>query len=86
MAERINNIMKNNALLRAILYFFIAALPALITDLGQFRSFSEISQVTAVIMMSNFILQGIIAVRAFLDQSISRNSDKKNNKVELING
>ena len=86
MAERINNIMKNNALLRAILYFFIAALPALITDLGQFRSFSEISQVTAVIMMSNFILQGIIAVRAFLDQSISRNSDKRNNKVELING
>jgi hypothetical protein len=86
MAERINNIMKNNALLRAILYFFIAALPALITDLGQFRSFGEISQVTAVIIMANFILQGIIAVRAFLDQSISRNSDKKNNKVELING
>jgi len=86
MAERINNIMKNNALLRAILYFLIAALPALITDLGQFRSFSEISQVTAIIIMANFILQGIIAVRAFLDQSISRNSDKRNNKVELING
>ena len=86
MAERINNIMKNNALLRATLYFFIAALPALITDLSQFRSFSEISQVTAVIMMANFILQGIIAVRAFMDQSISRNSDRKTNKVELING
>jgi hypothetical protein len=85
MSERINNIMKNNALLRAILYFFIAALPALITDLGQYKAFGEISQVTAVIMAINFLLQGLIAVRAFMDQSISRNSEKKNNKVELIN-
>lgn len=85
MTEKINNIMRDNALIRACLYFFIAAIPAFITDISQFKTFSEISQTTLVIIIANFILQGLIAVRAFIDQSISRSSEKKK-KVELING
>lgn len=78
--------MKDCAWVRAGLYFFIAAIPALITDISQFKSFSEISQVGIVVIVANFLLQGLIAVRAFIDQSISRTQkEKKEKKVELIN-
>jgi len=86
VTDRINIFMRDNALIRALLYFFIAAIPALITDISQFKSFSEISQVGIVVIVSNFLLQGLIAVRAFIDQSISRTQkEKKEKKVELIN-
>ena len=86
MNDRINTFMKDNAAIRAALYFFIAAIPALITDISQFKSFSEISQIGLTVIVANFFLQGLIAVRAFIDQSISRTQkEKKEKKVELIN-
>ena len=86
MSDRINTFMRDNAIFRASLYFFIAAIPALITDISQFKSFNEISQVGIVLIISNFLLQGLIAVRAFIDQSISRTQrERKEKKVELIN-
>jgi len=84
MVESLNNFMKNKCLVRGILYFLIAAIPALITDLSAFKSFSEIGSVAAVIITANFLLQGLIAVRAFMDQSISRNT-RERKTVELIN-
>jgi hypothetical protein len=78
--------MRNCAWLRAFLYFFIAALPAFITDISRYKTFSDISNVAAIIMLANFILQGLIAVRAFLDQSISRTKSEKKKEVEIING
>ena len=85
MGEKLNNFMKDSAIMRATLYFFIAAIPALITDISQFKSFNEISQVGLVVIVANFILQGLIAVRAFIDQSISRaQRERKEKKVELI--
>lgn len=78
--------MRDNAAIRAALYFFIAAIPALVTDISQFKSFSEISQIGLVVIVANFFLQGLIAVRAFIDQSISRTQkEKKERKVELLN-
>jgi len=77
--------MKDCVWLRALLYFFIAAIPSLITDLSKYRSYSEISSIALTILTSNFILQGFIAVRAFLDQSISRSVlEKKHSKKELL--
>jgi len=86
MNDRINNFMKDCMWVRAVLYFLIASIPALMVDLGQYKSFSEISDITLAIIMCNFVLQGLIAVRAFIDQSISRTQkDKKDKKVELLN-
>lgn len=86
MNDRLNTFMKDCIWIRALLYFFIASLPALITDISQFKSFNEVSQVGIVVIVANFILQGLIAVRAFIDQSISRTiKEKKEKKVELIN-
>lgn len=86
MSDRLNIFMRDNAGIRAALYFFIAAIPAFITDISQFKSFSEISQIGIVVMIANFFLQGLIAVRAFIDQSISRTQkEKKDKKVELLN-
>jgi hypothetical protein len=83
--ERLNNFMRDSAALRAALYFLIAAIPAFITDISQFKSFSEMTQTGIVVIVANFILQGLIAVRAFIDQSISRtHKEKKDKKVELI--
>jgi len=86
MNERINNFMKDCMWVRAALYFLIASIPALMVDLGQYKSFSEISDITLAVIMCNFALQGLIAVRAFIDQSISRTQkDKNDKKVELLN-
>ena len=86
MNDRINTFMRDCVWVRALLYFFIASIPALITDISQFKSFSEISQVGIVVIVANFLLQGLIAVRAFIDQSISRTQrEKKEKKVELLN-
>jgi len=84
--DRINTFMKDCVWVRAALYFLIASIPALITDISQFKSFSEISQIGIVVIVANFFLQGLIAVRAFIDQSISRTKEeRKSKKVELIN-
>lgn len=78
--------MRDCVWLRALLYFFIAAIPAFITDISRYKTFSDVSNVAAVIMMANFTLQGFIAIRAFIDQSISRTKSEKKKDVELING
>ena len=86
MNDRINTFMKDYAWFRALLYFLIASLPPLITELGKYKTFEEISPVTKTIILANCVFQGIIAVRAFVDQSISRAKDeKKVKRVELLN-
>ena len=78
--------MKDCAWFRALLYFLIASLPPLITELGKYKTFEEISPVAKTIILANCVFQGIIAVRAFVDQSISRAKDeKKVKRVELLN-
>lgn len=78
--------MKDCMWVRAALYFFIASIPALMIDLQQYKNFSEISDISLSVIILNFFLQGLIAVRAFIDQSISRTQkDKKDKKVELLN-
>lgn len=86
MSDRINNFMKDGIWIRALLYFSIAAIPALMVDLGQYKHFSEISDISLAIIGCNFVLQGLIAVRAFMDQSLSRvQKEKKEKRVELLN-
>lgn len=85
MNDRINIFMRDCMWLRALLYFLIAAIPALMVDMGQYKSFSDMSDITIAIIVANFVLQGLIAVRAFIDQSISRTQkEKKEKKVELL--
>ena len=79
--------MKDCVWFRALLYFLIASLPPFIAELSKYKSFNEISSVAKTIILANCVFQGIIAVRAFVDQSISRAAhDKKGpKKVEIIN-
>jgi len=77
--------MKDCAWLRAFLYFAIAAIPALITDLSGYKSYHDISPIALTIIIANMLLQGFIAVRAFIDQSISRTQkEKKDKKSDLL--
>ena len=73
--------------LKAMLYVSIASFAALIADLGTKRSFSEFTDIDMTIICINFVLQGLIAWRAYLDQSVSRSRQEKNQKekVELLN-
>jgi hypothetical protein len=88
ISDRLNNFMKNCVWLRALLYFMIASLPPLIAELGKYKSYGEISPIAGTIIAANCIFQGVIAVRAFIDQSISRApaGGKQRENVELIKG
>jgi len=79
--------MKECAWFRASLYFLIASIPPLIAELSKYKTYSDISSIAATIITANCIFQGVIAVRAFIDQSISRTKEerKPSKKVELIN-
>jgi len=84
--DRLNTFMRDCAWFRAFLYFAIAAIPALITDLSGYKSYNDISSIALTIIIANMLLQGFIAVRAFIDQSISRTQkEKREKKVELLN-
>ena len=65
------------AILRGFLYISIASLTALMSDLSGFKNFGEISQVGIAIIVINFILQGFIAWRAFIDQTMSEIKNKE---------
>lgn len=54
---------------RLMIYILIASLTSLMKDFSQFQSFSDISQVTWVLIIINFLLQGLIAWRAYIDGS-----------------
>jgi hypothetical protein len=73
--------------LKAMLYVSIASFTALIADLGTKKSFNEFSDIDMAIICINFVLQGLIAWRAYLDQSVSRSRQEKSQKekVELLN-
>lgn len=81
---------RNCVTVKAMLYIGIASLTTLIADLGDFKSFADINQVKAAIIGINFVLQGLIAWRAFLDQSIGRArtetavQKKEEKQLELI--
>jgi len=63
---------RNCVTVKALLYIGIASLTTLMSDMGDFKSFSEINPVKATLIGVNFLLQGMIAWRAFLDQSVGR--------------
>lgn len=70
------------AVLRGFLYISIASLTALMSDLSGFKQFSEISQVGITIIIINFILQGFIAWRAYIDQSLTDARKEEQEKVD----
>ena len=78
--------MKDCVWARGILYFLIAAIATFIPAISQYKTLSDIGDIAKIVIISNVFLQGFIAVRAFVDQSISRAADKKNtvSKRELI--
>jgi len=82
--------LRNCVTIKAILYIGIASLTTLMSDLGDFKSFTEINPVKATLIGVNFILQGLIAWRAFLDQSVGRAridaamKKKEEKQLELI--
>jgi len=69
--------------IRAFLYIGIASLTAVMGDLGGYQSFSQISPIQYTILFLNFILQGFIAWRAFIDQTISDVKRDQETKVDL---
>jgi hypothetical protein len=69
--------------LRGFLYISIASLTALMSDLSGFKQFNEISPVIYAQIIINFFLQGFIAWRAFIDQTISDVKRDEEPKVDL---
>jgi len=87
---------------RLFIYVTIASLTSLMNDFSKYQSLEEISQLTWIMITINFILQGFIAWRAYIDGSYpeaiekleegkiiaQKQADLLNNRKEetLING
>lgn len=67
----LNNYMNYMAgpITRLGIYILIASLTSLMKDLSQYQTFDQISAVTLTLIVINFILQGLIAWRAYIDGS-----------------
>jgi hypothetical protein len=70
----LNNYMRYMAgpITRLVIYIMIASLTSLMKDLSQFQTFDQISAVTLTLIFINFILQGLIAWRAYIDGSYQK--------------
>lgn len=69
--------------IKCLIYITIASITALTTDISGYQTFEEITPMKIAQMLLNISLQALIALRAFLDQSISKditilNENKKN--------
>lgn len=71
---------------KAFIYVAIAVLTSFIADLSNHKTFSEFSDIGLTIILINSLLQGLIAYRAYLDQSVARDriSKEKKTSVELL--
>lgn len=63
---------------KCAIYIIIAALTALATDIAHYQTVEEITALKLFSMITNIILQALIAVRAFMDQSISKEQISNN--------
>ena len=59
---------------KCVIYILIAAFTALSTKLMDVQSFSDITPIKGTVIVLDILLQSLIAMRAFLDQSISNKS------------
>ena len=54
---------------RLFIYISIASLTSLMKDLSQFQNLGDIGVITWILIAINFLLQGLIAWRAYIDGS-----------------
>lgn len=61
----------NTPLFKCTIYVLIAALTAASTEIANYHSFEEITSMKWYLIGSSVFLQSLVAVKAFLDQSMS---------------
>lgn len=62
---------------KCVIYILIASLTSLSAELSNIQNFSDITPGRVVIITIGVLLQALIAVRAFMDQSISTSSNNE---------
>lgn len=62
---------------KCVIYILIASLTSLLAELSNIQNFSDITPGKVVVIVIGVLLQALIAVRAFMDQSISNISNIK---------
>ena len=75
----------NKPIFKCMLYALIAALTAFSTEIANFTSFSEISTTKWSQVIANILLQSFVAIRAFVDQSISNTSQSSSDTPNADN-
>lgn len=58
---------------KCVIYILIAALTSLSADLADISNVNAVSSLKVTTILIGIVLQSLIALRAFLDQSISKN-------------
>ena len=77
----------NSPIFKCSIYVLISAITAMATEIGKYHEFSEITNLKWSLIGINILLQSLIAVKAFTDQSLSEKSTStpKEDNIESIN-
>ena len=67
----------SSPIFKCVIYILIAALTSLSAELFNIQNFSDVAPGKLIAITISVILQSLVAVRAFMDQSISNNSTIK---------
>jgi hypothetical protein len=71
----------DTSLFKCSIYVLIAALTSVSTELANFHSFDEISPMKWWVIGFSVCVQSLVALRAFLDQSISISKDQSSTET-----
>ena len=69
----------NTPKLKCFIYVLVAALTCLSAELGTLKDFSELSTLKITNITIAMIIQSVVALKAFMDQSLS---NKENASIE----
>lgn len=77
----------SSSIFKCSIYVLISAITAMATEIGKYHNFEEITSLKWSLIGINILLQSLIAVKAFTDQSLSNNSTStpKAESIESIN-
>ena len=72
----------NTSLFKCSIYVLIAAITAASTEIANYHNFDEITSMRWYLICSSVVLQSLVAIKAFMDQSMSVESSTSTPSAE----
>lgn len=72
----------NTSKLKCFIYVLVAALTCLSTELGTIKDFTELSTLKIANIIIAMIIQAVVALKAFMDQSLSNKEEQQEKSAD----